>query len=68
MEEVKSDYPVDHFELESIPLRPKKADLSVAKVVLAWTPWQIDATGIAEPLFTFQGTVPGVVSDGEEED
>lgn len=66
MDEVKSDYPVDNIELESIPLRPKKADLSVAKVVLAWTPWQIDATGIAEPLFTFQGTVPGEVNDGEE--
>ncbi|WP_447516290.1 hypothetical protein, partial [Clostridioides difficile] len=39
IDEIKAEYPTDNIELESIPLRPKKADLSIAKIVLVWTPW-----------------------------
>ena len=67
IEAIKTEYPVDSIELESIPLRPKKADLSIAKIVLVWTPWHLDVAGTAEPLFTFEGSVPGSATPAEEE-
>jgi hypothetical protein len=36
---------------EELPIRPRKTDLSVERVVLVWTPWRVDAQGIAEPDF-----------------
>jgi hypothetical protein len=36
---------------EELPIRPRKSDLSVERVALVWTPWRVDATGIAEPDF-----------------
>jgi len=36
---------------EKLPIRPRKTDLSVERVVLVWTPWRVDAEGIAEPDF-----------------
>jgi hypothetical protein len=37
--------------LESMPLRPKKADITVEQVVLAWTPWKVGADGKAEAAY-----------------
>ncbi len=39
------------FELEETPLHPRKSDISVDPVSLAWAPWSVDADGIATPLF-----------------
>ncbi len=37
--------------LEPLPIRPKKTDLTVEKVVLAWMPYQIDGQGRAEAVY-----------------
>ncbi len=37
--------------LEPLPIRPKKTDLTVEKVVLAWMPYQIDGQGHAEAVY-----------------
>jgi hypothetical protein len=34
-----------------MPLRARKSDIGVEPVVLAWTPWTIDANGMATPAF-----------------
>ncbi len=39
------------LELERIELAPRKTDVEVASLVLLWTPWRVDDTGIAEPLY-----------------
>ena len=39
------------FPVESAPIRPRKADIAVEPVQLAWTPWILDATGMATPAF-----------------
>ena len=31
--------------LERLPIRPRKADITVEQVVLAWTPWKVGRTG-----------------------
>jgi len=40
------DIPVEEYLV-----RPRKSDIAVQDVRLAWTPWSVDADGIAEPLF-----------------
>jgi hypothetical protein len=37
--------------LERLPIRPKKADITVEQVVLAWTPWKVRAAGRPEPAY-----------------
>jgi len=41
----------ESFELEELEIKPRKSDLNVTQVVLAWLPHQLDATGIATPLY-----------------
>ncbi len=38
-------------ELTTLPLRPRKADITVEQVVLAWTPWKVGSTGKPEPAW-----------------
>jgi len=32
-------------------IAPRKADIAIGKVALAWTPWRVDERGIAEPAY-----------------
>jgi hypothetical protein len=38
-------------ELQPLPLRPKKADITIEQVVLAWTPWKLEAQGRLEAAY-----------------
>ena len=37
--------------IERLPIRPRKADITVEQVVLAWTPWKVGAHGRPEPAY-----------------
>ena len=37
--------------LGPLAIRPKKTDITVEKVVLAWMPYQVDSTGRAEAVY-----------------
>jgi hypothetical protein len=39
------------LELERLELAPRKTDVTVESLILLWTPWRVDAAGVAEPLF-----------------
>jgi hypothetical protein len=39
----------ESLQLESAVLQPRKADIAITRVTLLWTPWNVDATGLAEP-------------------
>jgi hypothetical protein len=39
------------LELEEIVIRPRKSDIVVGAIRLAWTPWSVDTSGIAERAF-----------------
>jgi hypothetical protein len=41
----------ESFTLEPCPIRPRKGDLAVDKVILAWTPWRVTANGRAEAAY-----------------
>ena len=38
-------------ELKPMPLRPRKADITIEQVVLAWTPWKVGASGKPEAAY-----------------
>lgn len=40
----------DALKLDEIEIKPKKADINVMQVALAWVPYQVDASGMAKPL------------------
>ena len=53
-EETKSleaEYDVENLELEELTVKPRKSDIGVQRVALAWTPWRVDSAGIAEPVY-----------------
>ncbi|NOX57614.1 MAG: ATP-binding protein [Planctomycetes bacterium] len=51
MEEVRASADVDTLEFEELTLRPRKSDISVDTLALAWTPYVVRADGVAEPAF-----------------
>jgi hypothetical protein len=66
VDKVKEAYCIDPVETVAIPIRPRKADLAVTKVALVWTPWSVDATGIAQQAYDFEGESPGEVAGDAE--
>lgn len=51
IEALQDTYSVESFEFETLKVRPNKTDMDLDDVAVAWTPWQVDPAGIAEPLF-----------------
>lgn len=51
LEELRAQWQADALEIEEYVVRPKKTDLQVEEVSLLWTPWTVDAAGIAEPAY-----------------
>lgn len=51
LEELGERFNVDNWELDTTVIPPRKSDLKVDDPWLIWTPWQVDSTGIAMPLF-----------------
>jgi hypothetical protein len=39
------------LELTEIPVRPRKSDIAVSRLALAWTPWRRTEEGTLEPLY-----------------
>ncbi|TWT82153.1 AAA-like domain protein [Planctomycetes bacterium CA13] len=44
-------YDVKTWELDTTVIAPRKSDLKVTGPIILWTPWQVDSTGIATPIF-----------------
>ena len=38
------------LELEEIPIRPRKSDIAVSRLALAWTPWERTENGVPGPM------------------
>lgn len=49
--ELAKECDIDNIELETTEIPPRKSDLKTEDVTVLWTPWQVDSTGIATPLF-----------------
>ncbi|MEO1615656.1 MAG: ATP-binding protein [Planctomycetota bacterium] len=51
LRELAEECDIDQIELESTDIPPRKSDLKVKDVEILWTPWEVDANGIATPLY-----------------
>ena len=51
VEQLERKFDVDNLEFEELQIRPRKTDIEIAKISLVWTPWGVDSSGIAEPLY-----------------
>lgn len=47
---LKDQFGHENLQLEELTIQPKKADISVVKVCLLWTPWRLASDGTAQPL------------------
>ena len=52
IEEIHAALRPEALELEPLSLRPKKTDITVEKVVLAWMPYLVGAEGKLEPAYS----------------
>ncbi|TWU08253.1 ATP-binding protein [Stieleria varia] len=44
-------FDIDLVKLETTEIPPRKSDLKTEDPFILWTPWQVDSSGIASPLF-----------------
>jgi hypothetical protein len=51
LEEVRDQLDDSNEVCQELAIRPRKAELTVERVALVWTPWRVGADGIAEPEF-----------------
>lgn len=51
IDELAKQCDIDKIELDPTEIPPRKSDLKTEDVAILWTPWQVDSTGIATPLF-----------------
>ncbi len=49
--DLRDSYEPDQFECTEVAIKPNKTDLNIDRLSLVWTPWRIDAEGIATPAF-----------------
>jgi len=49
-EELQESVSPEKLELEQIEIKPKKSDIGVTQVALAWVPWSIGSDGTSQPL------------------
>jgi hypothetical protein len=50
VQNIQSQFDPDKLKLEAVEVQPKKSDISVTKVMLAWVPYRVSDDGRAEPL------------------
>jgi len=50
-EQLRERFTDEALELKEVPIAPRKSDLTVDRVALVWTPWILDAVGMAQPAF-----------------
>jgi hypothetical protein len=54
-EEIKTlegKFDVENLSLKTLEVTPRKSDIEVSPIAIVWTPWKVDAQGLAEPLYT----------------
>lgn len=50
LQKVEAEYHPDQLTITAEAVAPRKADIRIEEMGLAWTPWRVASSGIAEPL------------------
>jgi len=48
---IRNETSAEAIPLDEVPVQPRKADIAVSEVVLAWTPWSVGADGDCQPAY-----------------
>jgi len=51
IKELEDSMQLENLELHRLEISPRKSDIMIQPLQLAWTPWRVDAAGIAESLY-----------------
>jgi hypothetical protein len=51
VERAEDKLSIENLEFEELTLAPRKGDLSVEQFAVVWLPWEVDESGIAEPVY-----------------
>lgn len=51
IEKLQDEHDPAQYEVTDASLKPRKSDIQVEDVVLAWTPWAVSPDGVATPIF-----------------
>ena len=51
VQKIDTVYQPGQLEFEALEVRPRKSDIEVQPITVVWTPWLVDAAGIAEPAY-----------------
>lgn len=51
VERIAAEFSPQSIELEELTVTPRKSDIQVAPIAIAWCPWLVDASGFATPAW-----------------
>ncbi|MCA9269460.1 MAG: hypothetical protein KDA41_13355, partial [Planctomycetales bacterium] len=51
LEQVKAQFQPESLELEELSVTPRKSDITVSDVALAWAPWIVDSADMGQPAY-----------------
>ncbi|GJM26766.1 MAG: ATP-binding protein [Phycisphaerae bacterium] len=51
IEEIRTEADIDNLEFEELTIRPRKSDIAIDTLALAWTPYVVRPDGVAEAAF-----------------
>lgn len=51
VDELEEKLSVDNLDFEDLSLSPRKSDISIEEFAVCWLPWEVDESGIAEPIY-----------------
>ena len=67
LKELDAKYAPSNLTVETIEIRPRKADVEVDRVSLVWLPYRVDERGLAEPVYEIPAANSGTVAGGRDE-
>ena len=48
---LEGQFDVENLALTPKEVTPRKSDIEVGEISVVWTPWQVNAQGLAKPIF-----------------
>jgi hypothetical protein len=47
----QQDFRPEELDIQEIFIKPRKSDISISRIALVWTPWELDSMGLGEPAY-----------------
>jgi len=48
---LQQDFRPDELDVQEVFIKPRKSDISVSRIALVWTPWELDSMGLGKPAY-----------------